>query len=167
MKKVVCVSIGVWLVLCLWLSVAIITLTHLNYFDWVTSSQLMRSHIMSGGFGALGSSVAAIRKYYRALISSTTDQRGSEQIRKVDWNYPWAYYYATRPLLGGVLGALTFTMSNIGFQILSPSEQQSMTNQGTTLLYALSAISGFSVSQVLDRINSVSQQLFKADLNRE
>ena len=73
----------------------------------------------------------------------------------------WLYYYLTRPVLGAILGALTFTLSYVGFHVLSSVRTDQVSNEGKNLLFAVAFVSGFSVSHVLDRLEAVSRQIFQ------
>jgi glycerol uptake facilitator-like aquaporin len=82
-------------------------------------SPLMRAHVMCGLFGAVGASIAAIRKYYRALITEATAYSSCQAItNRTDWNWGWVFYYLSRPIVGAVLGALAYTLTFVGVSIL-------------------------------------------------
>ncbi len=106
--------------------------------------------------------MASIRKYYKYLISHSTALINNKECVPMDWSLGWVYYYLTRPILGAVLGAITFTLSFIGFQILSDAQQIEISGKGKNLLFALAFVSGFSVSHVLDRVEAISRQIFKS-----
>src|SRR3990170_529995 len=91
----------------------------INLLPVLTIETLLRMHLMCGAFGMLGASVASIRKYYKVLITEATEKQSGKTVQKTDWSLGWVYYYLTRPLLGTVLGALSFTLSFIGFHVLA------------------------------------------------
>jgi len=108
----------------------------------------------------LGASVASIRKYYKTLISDSTSRALGNDSKQSSWEFGWVFYYLTRPILGGILGALAYTLAFIGFQILSGPQITTISHQGNMLLYAVSLVSGYAVSDVLDRFKLIAKQLF-------
>lgn len=156
-----CYVVGGVLPLCLLAAAFSIVAVHLRWPTIVQASLMLRAHTMCALFGMLGATLAAIRKYYRALISEATAFAKGEQSPLTNWGWGWLYYYMTRPLLGAVLGALSFTLSYIGLQLLAKPSDIQISTQGRYLLVALSFVSGFSVSHVLDRLDAVSRQVFK------
>jgi hypothetical protein len=67
--------------------------------------------------------------------------------------------------LGAILGAVIYLISFIGFHILAESPLMQISTKGKYFLFAFAFLSGFSVSDVLDRLSSVSKQLFEAKSN--
>jgi hypothetical protein len=118
---------------------------------------------MCGLFGSAGASIAAIRKYYRALISEATARAGGQAPNPTNWSWGWVFYYLSRPILGGVLGALAYTLSLVGVSILTEPVGTQISEKGRYLLYGLSFMSGFAVSHVLDRLNTLAKQVFKSE----
>jgi hypothetical protein len=118
---------------------------------------------MCGAFGMLGAAVAAIRKYYRTLITESTARAANRPVTPSVWDFGWMFYYLTRPLLGSILGSLTYTLSFVGFQVLATSTDIQISSNGKYLLYALSFMAGFSVSQALDRLNALAKQVFHSE----
>jgi len=156
------IFVGIVLVIYLLLSSFFIIAVHINYFESLNNFTFLRAHIFCGLFGMLGATVAAMRKYYKYLI--TIDNTNVEENNVThDWSFGWVYYYLTRPILGAVLGALTYLLSFLGFQILSDSNNLSISNEGSYLLFSLAFISGFSVSHALDRLEDISKQIFQKD----
>jgi hypothetical protein len=157
-----CYVIGVVLILYLLGGVFFVVAIHLGIFPWFSETWLLRTHAICAGFGVVGASMAAMRKYYQVLITDTTNRaRGTPSPAPV-WNFAWMYYYFTRPLLGGVLGALSFTLTFIGFQVLAKATVE-LSNHGRYLLFALAFVAGFAVSHVLDRVNSIARRTFKRE----
>jgi hypothetical protein len=161
-----CYWVGGALGLYLAAAVAVIFLVHLNVLESITKSPLLRAHVLCGAFGMLGSSMAAIRKYYRSLITESTSAASGATATPLLWDFGWVFYYLTRPILGGILGALSFTLSFVGFHILAQPAQIELSNEGRYLLFALAFISGFAVSQALDRLNSVAKELLQTDASK-
>jgi xanthine/uracil permease len=157
---VACYLVGVLLLLFLGIAVAALIAIHLNELPFVGRSQLLRVHALCGAFGMLGASVASIRKYYKTLISDSTARSIGNDTNQSSWDFGWVFYYFTRPILGGILGALAYTLAFIGFQILSGPNISKISNQGNMLLYAVSLVSGYAVSDVLDRFKLIAKQLF-------
>ena len=129
----------------------------------LSKTDVLRSHFMCGAFGALGASVAATRKFYRVLITETTKHNAGDISYKIAWDFGWCYYYLSRPFLGAILGSLTFTLSFVGFQILARTGDLGISQNGRHLLYGLAFLSGFSVSQVLDRLKNIADQALKQE----
>jgi hypothetical protein len=115
---------------------------------------------MCGGFGMMGASLAAIRKYYKALITERTALATHQAMLTTDWTLGWVYYYLARPFMGGILGALSFTLSYIGVQVLVKPADSSISAEGQFVLYAIAFVAGFSVTHVLDRLEAVAKQTF-------
>jgi len=157
----VCYLIGGYLLLAVLLSAIGAVAIHLIGTSWISESWVLRTHAMCGCFGALGASMAAMRKYYRALITESTDHSSGSRIRSAVWDWGWIYYYLTRPVLGGLLGSVSFTLSFVGFQVLAENKTIQLSNQGRYLLYGVAFLCGFSVSHVLDRLNSIAKQAFR------
>jgi hypothetical protein len=149
------------------LAVVIVFLVHLNILGWITRSPLLRAHVLCGAFGMLGSSMAAIRKYYRALITESTSAASGLAAPRLAWDFGWVFYYLTRPILGAILGALSFTLSFVGFHVFAKPTQIEISNEGRYLLFALAFISGFAVSHALDRLNSVARELLQTEAGKE
>jgi len=158
-----CYVVGCVLVLFVFIAIILIIAVHLNIVERLTTSLMLRTHIMCGAFGMLGAAVAAIRKYYRTLITESTATAEGHATPPVIWDLGWIFYYMTRPLLGAILGALSFTLSFVGFQVLATQPDIQISEEGRYLLLALAFVSGFAVSQVLDRLNSVAKEMFKAN----
>lgn len=158
---IACRVVGVLLIVFLFIAVAIIFVAHLNCIEVLAQSDLLRSHVICGAFGMLGASIASVRKYYQYLITYSTAKATGRSNQSMDWSLGWVYYYLTRPILGSVLGALAYLLSFIGFQVLAGSNSLEISNKGKYLLFAVSFVSGFSVSHVLDRVDAVSKQIFQ------
>jgi glucose uptake protein GlcU len=122
---------------------------------------------MCAGFGMVGATIAAIRKYYSKLISESTAKATGNVKPPLDWGLGWIYYYMSRPILGAILGALSYTLSFVGVLILTNGRDIVISNEGRFLLNALAFVSGFAVSQVLDRLGAVSKQIFRASTNSD
>lgn len=144
------------------IAVCAIISIYLNIFECLAKTSILRTHILCGAFGMLGASVASIRKYYKYLISHSTSIIKNSEVSPMDWSLGWVYYYVTRPILGSILGAITFTLSFTGFQILSNVQQIEISSKGKNLIFAIAFVSGFSVSHVLDRLEAISKQIFKS-----
>jgi hypothetical protein len=159
---VVCYWIGISLVVYLIASLFLIVSIHINLLVQLTNFQLLRAHLMCGSFGMLGAAMAATRKFYHFLITESVNKTNETYVPKIIWDFGWTFYYVTRPILGGILGSLSYTLSFVGVNILTSSGDGLISKQGHYLLYGLAFISGFSVSQVLDRLNAVAKQVFKS-----
>jgi len=157
-----CYFVGFSLVIYLLLSILIILIVHFNVIIALSTMAVLRTHVLCAGFGMLGASIASIRKYYRVLITESTARHAGKPVQDTDWSLGWIYYYLTRPILGAVLGALSFTLSFVGFQVLAKHQSIEISHEGRYLLFALAVVSGFSVSHVLDRLEAISKQFFQA-----
>jgi hypothetical protein len=120
---------------------------------------------MCGAFGMLGATIAAMRRYYRTLITERAALAEGKSFTPADWTLGWIYYYLTRPLLGGLLGAFTYMFSYAGLLVLATPRDTQVSSEGRFALYALALIAGFAVSHVLDRIEAVARQTFKTHKN--
>jgi hypothetical protein len=146
-----------------YLAIAIVTLiiVHIDAIAILLKFPLLRAHAMCAAFGMLGATVAAIRKYYQTLITfgvnadhlTTRHPPGSE--------YGWSFYYLTRPILGGIMGALVYMLTFISVQILAKPAKLDLASEGRMLLYALAFVSGYAVSNVLNRVEVVSRRVFR------
>jgi hypothetical protein len=157
-----CYAVGIALLVYLLLAVSAILLIHLDTLSVLASSRLLRAHSMCAAFGMLGATVAAIRKYYRTLITQSTAWGACQPVSPNNWTLGWLYYYLTRPLLGGVLGALVYTLSFVGIQILVRPKQIEISSEGRYLLFGLAFLSGFAVSHVLDALEAIARKVFRA-----
>jgi hypothetical protein len=157
-----CYAVGIGLILYLITAIVAILVIHLDTLSILASSGLLRAHSMCAAFGMLGATVAAIRKYYRTLITETKSRATGQPTPSNDWTFGWLYYYLTRPLLGGVLGAMVYTLSFVGIQILVSPKQINISSEGRYLLFALSFLSGFAVSHALDALEAIARKLFRA-----
>lgn len=110
----------------------------------------------------LGATVAAMRKYYNVLITDVTEVPGGGFKTYSNWSIGWVYYYATRPVLGFILGALTFTLSFIGVQVLAKPADVDISKEGRYLLFGIAFLSGFAVSHVLNRLEALAREIFKS-----
>jgi len=164
---IACYIVGIALIGYLLIAVCAIIFVYLNIFEYLAKASILRTHILCGAFGMLGASVASIRKYYKYLISHSTSIIKNSEVSPMDWSLGWVYYYVTRPILGSILGAITFTLSFIGFQILSDVHHIEISSKGKNLIFAIAFVSGFSVSHVLDRLEAISKQIFKSSSDRE
>ena len=160
---IACYVVGILLIVYLFIGVSVILTVHLNYSNVLAHSDLLRSHIICGAFGMVGAAIASIRKYYQYLITYSSTKATGRSNKPMDWSFGWVYYYLTRPILGAVLGALAYLLSFIGFQVLSDSNSLEISSKGKYLLFAVSFVSGFSVSHVLDRVDAVSKQIFQTN----
>lgn|GEM_PF-1138084 len=156
-----CYVVGIALVAYVFLALLIILITHLDLVPGLVTRDLLRTHVLCAGFGMLGASTASIRRYYRVLITESTARISGRVEAPSDWTLGWIYYYLTRPVLGAILGALSFTLSYVGFHVLSSVRTDQVSVEGKNLLFAVAFVSGFSVSHVLDRLEAVSKQLFQ------
>ncbi len=157
-----CYFVGFSLVIYLLLSILTILIVHFNVVTVLRTMALLRIHLLCAAFGMLGASMASMRKYYRVLITESTSRQVGKPVQATDWSLGWIYYYLTRPILGAVLGALSFTLSFVGFQILAKHQSIQISDEGRYLLLGLAVVSGFSVSHVLDRLEAISKQFFQA-----
>jgi len=156
----ICYIVGIAIMIHIIIASLAIVAIHFQFFEIIERSLIFKTHAYCGLFGMLGAAIAAARKYYRVLITESTTLLSGKPYIKSDWNLGRVYYYLTRPILGFVIGALTYTLSFVGFQILSDTNPVSVSNEGRYLLFALSFISGFSVSHVLNRLEAISKQIF-------
>lgn len=156
-----CIVLGLLLIAYAIAAVGVIVIVHLKLIDFGPSGALLRTHVMCGGFGMLGASLATIRKYYKALITDVTIMLQGATTGFSIWSLGWIYYYITRPILGSLLGALTYTLSYVGFRILAASTNMEISTVGKYALYGISLLAGYSVSYVLDVMSAVSKQVFR------
>lgn len=156
-----CYIVGGTLLVYLFLGAAILVAVHMNLFSIFLKADLLRSHVMCGAYGMIGATMASIRKYYRVIITESTARLKGDSTASIEWGLGWVYYYLTRPILGSILGALCYTLTFIGFQILAEPTSFGISSEGRYLLYALSFISGFAVSNVLDRLGELAEQIFQ------
>ncbi len=157
-----CYVVGVALVMYIFLALTILVVIHLNAVPILATRELLRTHFLCGAFGMLGAAMASSRKYYKVLITESAAKTSGLNGSTTDWSLGWLFYYLTRPLLGAVLGALAYTLTFIGFQVLSKLPTEEISDRGRYLLYALAFVSGFSVSHVLDRLEAISKEIFQA-----
>jgi hypothetical protein len=144
----------------------IIVIVHLNLIRPLAGAWLLRTHVLCAGFGMAGASIASIRKYYRTLItesSGTPSERAALAPNR--WTFGWVFYYCTRPILGAALGAFSFMLSFVGFQILARPYEMGISDEGKYLLYAVAFMSGFAASHVLDRLAAIARQAFQGKAN--
>ena len=156
-----CYVVGIVLLGYVLIAVAILIAVHLGIILNLQEGSLLRAHVMCGAFGMLGATVAAIRKYYRVLITESVSLDNTVPTN-INWELGWVYYYLSRPLLGSLLGALTYMLSYIGVQVLASPSKIQITIEGSLLLYAIAVMSGYAVSHVLDRLEELSKQLFQS-----
>jgi hypothetical protein len=166
-RPAACYVVGVVLILFMLFAGALIVAVHLNAVEWLSRTSLLRTHVMCAAFGMLGAAMAGVRKYYKTLITETTARMGTLPSGPVVWDLGWLVYYLTRPILGAILGALSFTLSFVGFHVLANPSKIEISDEGRYLLFALAFVAGFAVSQVLDRLNSVAKEIFKASSEKE
>ncbi len=162
-----CYVVGFGLLVFLLLGSVSVIVVHLGPIEALEKDTLLRAHFMCASFGMIGSSIATIRRYYGRIISERAAQLQGKQIPPTDWSYGITFYYLTRPVLGSVLGALSYTLSFIGFQILSEPKALEISGEGVLLLYAVALLSGFSVTHVLDRLEAISKQIFHVKNNQD
>src|SRR5688572_2689659 len=79
-------SIGIALICYLCLSIAALFAIHVNVISGLAAMPLLRSHLMCGGFGTLGAAMAAIRKYYRTLITEEAVSGKTKATGKNVWS---------------------------------------------------------------------------------
>lgn len=155
-----CYLIGVLLLGYLAFSIISIIAIHLNEIPFLHRSHLLRTSALCSAFGMLGSSMASIRKYYRVLITESNSNSTSQLGEDNRWGFGWTFYYLTRPILGATLGGLAFILVFVGFRVLSTSPVNMISSQGNMMLYVVSLLAGYAVSQVLDRLSDVATQVF-------
>ena len=155
------IFISIYLVCILLGSAALIAAIHENTFAFITSRPLLRSHLMCGFFGALGASLSTIRKLYQSCITHHVVQARGEVSEASNplqsWGFGWGLYFASRPLVGAAIGALTYLLSFIGFPFLSKSSDPTLSDQARYVLFGVSCLGGFSVSHVLDKMAGLSK----------
>jgi hypothetical protein len=152
--------VGIVLISYFFIGIIAVISIHLDSYDILKKSALLRTHFFCASFGFLGATIALIRKYYKHLITLSNAQKNKKFFPQMDWSFGWVYYYFVRPLLGALLGALTYTLSLLGFQILAKPQQIAISGEGRILLFAIAFLTGFSVSDVLDRLSSTAKQMF-------
>jgi len=161
-----CILVGIFLITYLLIAALGIILVHIDIVESLAKFSLLRAHVMCAGFGMVGATIAAIRKYYSALITESIAKAKGHVMPPLDWGLGWVYYYLSRPILGAILGALSYTLSFVGVLILTHGSDVVISNEGRFLLYALAFVSGFAVSNVLDRLGAVANQIFKVSSNQ-
>jgi hypothetical protein len=123
------------------------------------NSPILRAHMMCGAFGMLGASMASLRKLYKSLITESTAKSSGCSFAPFTWDFGWILYYLTRPMLGTILGASSYLLGYVGFQVLTGSVDVKVSNQGTHLFYTIALLCGFSASQALDRMHSTAKDI--------
>lgn len=154
---------GLALIVYIIVSVALLLLIACEIIEFKPEHIFLRTNFICAIMGALGATTAAIRKYYKYLIISSEEEKDNVTSKLSQWSFAWTYYYLTRPILGSLLGALSYLFSYIGVGILSSAEKVDLSAKGIYFLYAFAFLSGFSVSHVLDRLENVSKQIFSKD----
>lgn len=162
-----CYFIGLSLVFYMLCTLGLMIVIHIGGLPFAREHTLLRIHVMAGLFGALGAAISAVRKYYHALITASTARASGRPLVLIDWSLGWVYYYLTRPLLGGVLGALSFTLTYVGFNILKGPALTEISGQGRYLIYGLAFLAGFSVGHALDRLDALAKEMFQTSSERE
>ena len=152
--------VGVVLAAYLASAVVGIVLIRSGHPAFLSEDSLLRAHFMCGGFGFLGASLHAIRKYYQALISHSRPVPPTG-VTIPNWSFGWVYYYLIRPFMGGILGSLVYMLSYVGLQLLANPKELLPSSQGTVLLYALALVAGYGVSPLLDRLEGIGRKIFK------
>ncbi len=156
-----CYLVGGALLLYLLLSVLILFTAYLTPWALLGSDRLLTAHLLCAGLGMLGATLSATRKYYRALITERTTRHKNPSAPRLDWSLGWVYYYLTRPILGAVLGALAYTLSFVGVQVLTSPSEVGIGQGGKYLLYATAFFFGFATSHVLDLLEAVARRLLQ------
>lgn len=140
-------------------AVVLIASIHLWWGSININSQILRAHIMCSAFGMLGASMASLRKLYKSLITESTAKSRSTSFAPLTWDFGWILYYITRPMLGAILGATSYLLGYVGFQILTGPIDVKVSNQGTYLFYTIALLCGFSSSQALDRMHTAAKDI--------
>jgi hypothetical protein len=123
----------------------------------------LRAHLVAGGFGSLGATLVAFRKFYQSVLTDETAAAFGEQPTPTAWGLGWLIYYAGRPLVGGILGALVYMLSFLGLQVMTVADSITLSGQGTLVLYSAALAAGSSSSLMLDLIGDLASKVFSAD----
>lgn len=157
--------VGGYLVASLIVGALLVLVIHLNWIPKICTEPMLRAHFICAAFGVMGASMAAMRKLYRAgithdvLLAQKIDCEATNPIKS--WGTWWVYYFVTRPIYGGFLGALVFLLSNVSLQIMSQAGGEVLSPQGRYILFGVACLSGYSVSHVLDHLSNASKKVFK------
>ena len=157
------IAIGILLLAYFAFAIALLVAIHLVNFPLLEKHTLFRSHLVCMAFGMLGAVIASIRRYYHALITEEVSGREHSRALTLTWGYGCLYYYITRPLLGGVLAALVYMLSFVGVQVMVTAKDLQFKTEGLLILYAVAFLAGFSVTDVLNRIETVATSIFRKD----
>jgi len=156
-----CYIIGAVLGLCLIATPVVIIVLHLDLIPGLSESPVLRAHVLCGAFGLLGASIATIRRYYHALITEERGPHTDGHHRPIVWGYGYLVYYVSRPVLGAILGPLVYMLSFIGLQVMVAADRIDISTEGRMLMYAIAFVAGYAVSDVMDRVEAISRNMFK------
>ena len=158
-SKHVPIFLAIALIVCMLSAVMLIASIHLWWGLLNINSKILRTHIMCGAFGMLGASMASLRKLYKSLITESNAKTRGATFSPFAWDFGWILYYITRPMLGAILGASSYLLGNVGFQILTGPVDVEVSNHGTHLFYTIALLCGFSASQALDRMHAAGKDI--------
>ncbi len=156
-----CYIIGAVLGLCLLGVPVVIIVLHLDLIPGLSKAPLLRAHAFCGAFGLLGASIVTLRRYYQALITEDMGPPADGQHRPIVWGFGWLVYYISRPVLGAILGALVYMLSFIGLQVMVAADRIDISTEGAMLMYGIAFVAGYGVSNVMDRVEAISRNVFK------
>lgn len=101
--------------------------------------------------GMLGAAVYAIRGFYWAV----GPQR--EEIRRYQYDPNFTFWYFTHPIMGAVLGVISFAMLRAGVGTLGTAS----TDGGASAAYfAVAFLAGFSVTEVMNWLYQTAGRVF-------
>ena len=83
-----CYVVGIALVLYLFFALLMVLITHLDLLPGLATRDLLRTHVLCGGFGMLGAATASMRKYYRVLITESTARASGKRLTRPQIG-PW------------------------------------------------------------------------------
>lgn len=158
-SKHVPIYLAIALIVFILFAITMIASIHLWWGLLNINSQILRAHMMCGSFGMLGASMASLRKLYKSLITESTAKSRGTPFAPLTWDFGWVLYYITRPMLGAILGASSYLLGYVGFQILTGPVDVNVSNHGTHLFYTIALLCGFSASQALDRMHTAAKDI--------
>ena len=81
-----------------------------------------------------------------------------------DWNIGRIFYYIIRPVIGFVLGGLSYPVAKIGLiALVEGPENKDLSDLGSLIVYVIAFLCGFSATKFLNNLNKISSGLFKGD----
>lgn len=135
--------IGIYLMLCLFFFVSIPISLYL--FRYLPRPLINLSYIACAG--GLGGSIYCIRGMYKAIAEDTFDTK-------------WVWWYLYRPFISAIMGVITYFLIVGGLLSLSANGKTDL-NKGIMLYSGLGFLAGFYFSKIMEKLDGVSDKMFK------